>query len=313
MALLLSVASPFLYGISSVTQGSLIVPSGKKLVLDTMTEALVLDELRLGPGAILDISNNEHLKIVVASIVLGKGSEIRGRRHASNIDKPLPGKAGDYLNKSCEALPGEDGQSGLDGVSAVSLTITATRFQADEATINLSASEGMDGTNGGAGADALKGCEVASGANGGGGGDGGDGGDGGHFILKITNTDAAKNLKVIVSSGDGGRGGAGGGGGEGLKGYYKTKRSLTGNRSWVPGGKAGLAGAPGRDGRKGRQGIYKVYSLNTKDQAFVFQPADSIEHPLKVVPEQDDTHTRIEDLERQVQLLQQRIEALEKK
>ena len=124
---------------------------------------------------------------------------------------------------------------------------------------------GGAGGRGGAGQDAGKfksSCkEAPNGGAAGAGGNGGNGGAAGSVTVSywaassaIISSQVPQLIKASANAGEAGAAGQAGEAGKGSEGRYINKRTLTGSRAWVGGGKAGKVAADGLRGSSGTQG-----------------------------------------------------------
>ena len=178
---------------------------------------------------------------------------------------------------------GEPGEPGRDGRDGDNLTVFA---DGSAMTLDLSGENGVAGTPGNKGYNAIceeqpkesdKNLRSSDGGNGGDGGDGGEGGDGASLTVYTTNKQHLKQIYVIATGGEGGDPGLGGKGGEGCKCSvpYWNKETCTGK----PGSSDyrcttkefqcvdGYQGRKGRKGRKGRDGQLGNLTLINLDKS----------------------------------------------
>lgn len=111
-------------------------------------------------------------------------------------------------------------------------------------------------------------------------------------------------IDIIAGPGAPGAGGRGGVGGKGGEGGYVQMRTLTGAQKWVAGGDRGRAGDPGANGESGGEGRALV-------EADVDRRLDRLleQGTPPSVPAADH---RLQDLERELEAMRRRLEALER-
>ena len=178
---------------------------------------------------------------------------------------------------------GSPGEKGKNGSNSESLTVFA---DGSPMTLDLSGENGLAGSDGTNGSDAICGniaedvqmnLQAANGGNGGDGADGGNGGNGGSLTIYATDKSYLQQIYVIASGGEGGEPGKGGTGGAGCKcpTSYWSQQTCTGK----PGSseyscttreyqcRDGFEGRRGRDGRQGRNGRLGVLTLINLDKS----------------------------------------------
>lgn len=245
---------------------------------------------------------------------IGDGARIEARGPAG-----IPGVSGVNAAGQAEAcksgVPGGAGDAGKAGGNGTDLRIRLGLEAVGALTVDSSGGSGGAGGAGGAGqaAGEVKMCNGPAGGAGGAGGKGGDGGRGGNITLlywaadhQADVRDMADRISAVSEGGVAGAGGTGGAGGKGSTGHFETGPSLSGGQKWVPGGKAGEPGAAGASGASGSRGAVAVQE----------DVAGRVESMLKAKPETRASSARDEELEllrSQMKVMQQRLEALEKK
>lgn len=229
----------------------LVIPKGKTLTIDKISDILVADTLVLQDSAVIQLNTLRADNIIRAKLIRVEGTAyINGNgAHGQHGRNGRPGSSGQGPCK--DGAPGFQAQSGLAGVNGVNLTIYCDDLVIEKKLIiNLTGGNGGNGGNGGQGGDGSPGtvhCSGGNGGNGGNGGRGGDGGQGGNFLFQGLPALTVKEWlgdKLIVRN-DGGQPGRGGQGGVGgSAGLGPNRRS----------GKNGLPGTDGAMGTRGRPG-----------------------------------------------------------
>lgn len=276
---------------------NLVIPAGKKYVMGIDQQELVLDELRIGDNATITFSSGvSGWRVQARRAFIGDGVVIDG----SGSD----GVAGEIGREASACSNGEPGANGGDGGDGLAIRLQLGLEALGQIRILSNGGRGGDGGAGSDGSDVSDTCKDGVGGEGGNGGSGGEGGRGGDIALlyKVLSKgsvigDITNLVRISSEGGDGGSGGNAGSGGEGSEGYYVNKRTLTGNRKWIPGGESGLAGNPGSAGSAGHPG-----------RALLDELILSAEQPKRA--EGLSTNTLIQ-LQRQVENLRIRVEQLE--
>lgn len=236
------------------------VKAGDVHVLDVGQPVLVLDELVLDDGASLQVpATATPVRIEARRAVIGEGVKIVATGKAG-----AAGAAGTTLEQQAEKCSdggaGGHGGHGAVGADGVTLDLTLQIAKLGSLQIDTQGGQGGEGGDGGKGQDAgeFDTCSAPAGGDGGRGGDGGDGGNGGAVRIYYSllsesglNDNLAERIKVNAKGGEGGTGGDGGKGGEGGPGKFVSMKTLSGNKKWVAGGKAGAKGVTGANGRDG--------------------------------------------------------------
>ena len=251
-------------GTSLQAATNLHIKAGETHTLDAKQTEWVLDELVLEDNATLVIpAATGQIQIDAARAVIGNGARILATGDAGAAGKAGTAAEG-QAEKCVDGVAGGHGEHGAAGSDGVAVNLTLRIAKLGGLLIDTRGGAGGEGGAGGKGQDAgeFDTCDAPGGGDGGRGGDGGDGGSGGHvrvFYTLLPDSGLSGSLgdrvKVESAGGEGAVGGAGGKGGEGGPGKFVTMKTLSGNKKWMAGGKAGAegtAGKPGRDGSKGQ-------------------------------------------------------------
>ncbi len=232
----------------------------------------------------------------------------------------FPGQAGALggsltASEKCQdGAAGEAGGDGADGGAGVNLAMQLVVFKLGSLVIDTRGGPGGPGGFGGEGqaAGATGTCEPPAGGAGGDGGRGGRGGDGGNINLRLGAGDSGENsvsalirrIDFRVEGGEAGPGGKPGKGGAGSEGQFVKRKTLAGNQGWQAGGARGRSGAAGAEGLPGVDGRVMVSEIPFQ---IVGQDQPDPESESSGTGRQDE----IDQLKRQLQELQKRLEALE--
>lgn len=239
------------------------VKAGETYIVSSDQSRIDLDHLHLEDGASIKFApgvSRWWLRARHADI--GKGVLIDGAGDPG--ENGTPGVSRDGQAEPCEdGVAGEPGEPGGKGGSGVAITLDLKLARFGSLTIDTQGGEGGSGGKGGRGQQAgdVDKCNQTRGGPGGSGGDGGDGGNGGNVRFRygyltesLAQQPIDKNLILLNSGGIGAVGAEGGAGGAASEGHYINKKTLSGNRKWVPGGKPGPSGPSGSRGRSGLDG-----------------------------------------------------------
>ncbi|MBQ0759499.1 MAG: hypothetical protein KBT72_07590 [Zhongshania sp.] len=277
---------------------SLSIPAGKTYIVGIDQQELVLENLRIGDGARITFSSAvAGWRVQARHTYIGNGVVIEGSGSAG-----AAGEAGENASTCSDGMAGEHGGGGSDGVE---IRLQLGIESLGDMQILANGGDGGDGGAGGDGADAGAACDGDFTGNGGDGGEGGEGGRGGDITFlyqvlakSISGDDLVKRVRISNEGGAGGNGGDAGSGGAGSVGRYVSKKSLTGNRAWIPGSDGGLAGSPGSAGSAGNPGRTLLDQLILSSEQTV---------------EVRSSATTIVELQRQIERLRARVEKLEAK
>ncbi len=291
---------------TAVSAADLHLKANETRVLEGNSSSYVFDSLILEDGATLILPPQPFLHISAAQVSIGTGVTIQGV--AKSGGRGANGEALSEAAASCgKPVAGGSGEDGLPGQDATDLTLDWHLLKLGSLNIELEGGAGGDGGHGGAGqaADDNGNCERIRGGAGGRGGQAGDGGDGGDVQLNLS----AKNpallqavrdlIRVNNDGGAAGSPGSGAKGAEGTPGHYINRKSLSGNKTWVAGGKQGDSGADGEPGREGASGRTAFSVAATKTPAVSTASTEST------------LEARVQSLESQLKEALHRIEALE--
>lgn len=244
----------------------LIIPENADYTVSADQQFLNLALLRIGDNATIKLATDvKAWQLAAEQAYIGNNVRI----YASGADgaaavsavAAIP-RAEDCQNgRSAKAgAAGEQGEDGRRVVLQLGLqSLGSLHVLAD-------GGDGGNGGNGGHGQDAgvATGCaDTTAGGNAGQGGSAGRGGDGGDvnvIIWPSNNTlemnTAIQKITASTQPGSAGQPGKAGQPGAGSEGRYIKKRTLTGNRAWEAGGKAGERAGDGKSAEAGREGRF---------------------------------------------------------
>lgn len=306
--------------------GQWSVPAGATVRVTPSQASLQLDKLDIGDGATIIVDPQVGQWHVVAGRVrIGKGVTV--------LAKGVPGVSGPEGRSAPSASACADGGSGGAGGAGSAgspggrlVFDWAVETVGDTIAIDVGGGDGGAGGAGGAGADGgrLSGCDDTNGGGGGDGGAGGDGGEGGRLHLTLRSLGAEPvpllrdRFRVRAEGGQAGAAGAAGKGGAGSEGHYVTRKTLAGDRKWIPAGETGDAGAPGRAGQAGRAGLVEIVdAAAARLPAVSHGVATSLQPAVKPVNSGssvvDDVQADLKALRAEVERLSSRVQALEKR
>lgn len=316
----LSVITLALFSGAVVAGGELRVGQGETYTVTAAEQDMTLDSLVLEDGATVSFAEEvEYWNLEASGVVIGKGVRINGAgregRQGDAADPVLPEKAA-----TCsKGEKGNTGGNGSDGGDAIDMSLQLDLLSFGSLEVS---SDGGSGGNGGDGSpgqhagDSNNRCSQTRGGTGGSGGKGGRGGDAGNVSISLSSRKGlnlqqiAHQVDVSAEGGQGGLGGKPGLGGKGSEGRYTQQKSLTGNKKWVEGGRAGMSGAKGDRGEDGRNG--RVY-VGTGSGAMNLQvapvAAKNLNYSADPLPA---SSSEVDLLRQQLEAMQKKLEALDK-
>lgn len=285
------------------------IKAGSTYVVDTSQAKLSLDNFTIDDKANIQLANGVDLWVVDAkNATIGYGVTITG--NGSSGSHGSHGVSHREASNCQVGASGGDGQPGLSGDNGASVHWSMGIVSFGSVIVDLSGGEGGRGGTGGDGQNVpdFPKC-TAVGGNAGAGGAGGNGGSGGSFRFHYTLADGAvedltNSIEVKISGGLRGKGGQTGIPGVGTSGRYVNKKSLSGSRSWLPGGGDGSNADEGRAGASGNNGSLDIRRINGD---VVIEAATALETKAATA----DMEQRIKDLELLTQKLEARIRLLE--
>ena len=259
---------------------SLTIAPGETFTVGSQQQFMQLQSLSIGDNARIEFADGisqwqlraDNTEIGFNVVIDGSGSE------------GVEGLAGDDAGgkaKSCRnGQRGKTGGDGSNGANGVTMRLQLGLVSLGSLQVIGDGGAGGAGGRGGAGQDAGKfksNCkEAPNGGAAGAGGSGGNGGAAGSITVSYWPVSSviipAKVPQLITASakaGAAGTAGPAGKAGKGSEGRYINKRTLTGSRAWVGGGKDGSVAADGRSGSAGLQGQVVV------EQALVAVPVQT--------------------------------------
>jgi hypothetical protein len=294
---------------SQVFAADLHIKAGSVYLIDAAQAKLTLDKLTIDDKAKIKLADGVDLWVVDAKQAsIGYGVEIDGSGSSGrNGANGLSHTEADQCQTGRSGGPGGVGGNGSNGAS-IHWSLGVVSF--GNVSVDLSGGNGGQGGNGGDGQNVpdFPQC-TAAGGNAGSGGAGGNGGKGGTFHFYYTVADGVpdnliNSMEAKISGGLRGKGGQPGIVGIGTSGRYSNKKSLSGSRSWLPGGGDGAQGQSGRTGQSGGNGSLDI-RLISDAAAQAETPA-----PQKEAPSSD-LAQKVQALELLTQKLEARIRLLE--
>ncbi|HCS26123.1 MAG TPA: hypothetical protein DIW43_01635 [Spongiibacteraceae bacterium] len=294
------------------------VAPGETLLITPAQQILQLDSLELGDGAQVKFAPGvTRWQVTSAQVVVGNEVVIDGRGASGLAGRP--GADAGAMAKECEdGAAGGAGEEGLPGSRGVDISLSWGIAQLGSLRIISDGGAGGRGGDGGAGqrgGDINK-CRGGQGGAGGKGGVGGKGGDAGEIALvywpvgsKVDMTAIARRVSASAAGGAPGAGGAGGDGGAAVEGRY-MKGSFAGNKKWLAGGDPGAGGNAGEAGQPGRaesprlQQDFAKAGRSGNGAARASLPAAGNKATVAL-------SQRVQQLEAQLELLEDRLSTLE--
>jgi hypothetical protein len=303
--------------------------------------AVLASELVIGKGEVYTVKTSEQ-EVHYERLVIADGGMIRFDDDVSYWDMEadhadigqevvidasgmlgttgVSGMAEKRRAESCRSgQRGRDGESGAQGQDGRDLHIRLKL--ASLGSLEVFSNGGQGGT-GGQGALGQQGgtartCKPTRGGHGGSGGIGGDGGDGGNVVVTLESLDDKRSalafshmVRVRAEGGAGGKGGQPGLGGMGSEGQYVKRKTLSGDKKYVSGGRPGATGQPGEDGKDGVQGRVFVGGAGG-EQNFGYHSGE-LRYRTEGQDENSKEKQEMELLKQQMKLLQERLNKLEK-
>ena len=297
-----------LIGFPAIAMDELVIKAGKSFVVDRKLSNLNLQSLTIEDNAVIRLSpavktwvlNAEKANIGVGVSILARGSDgANGSQGRSYPD----------LNTCSDGSPGGSGLNGQAGSSGQSIRWSVGIESFGSLNVDLSGGDGGSGGNGGDGQNLpnLKNCK-ASGGDAGNGANGASGGDGGSFRFHYWSdepelADLTRRFSVNINGGKGGQAGQPGLPGVGSTGFYSNKKSLSGNKTWVAGGRDGASAPKGLAGLNGRSGGLDIRLVQQEDDS-----AASIE-PLELDEVEASVPSSVDERVRALEILVQKLEA----
>lgn len=297
----------------SVAKKVLHVKNNEVYLLSKDDQYLQLDELVLGDGAQLILGEDvDFLSLTATNVQIGTEVKIIAKGKSGEGGKDIPSlEEANACAEPQHGLPGEHGMSGRQGKD-IELILNVIAF--GDLTVDVSGGVGGQGGQGGDGqsADQSDSCSLMAGGSAGAGGRAGDGGNGGNVEIAYSSSNATllvkakQHTRVIMDGGFAGKAGSSGTAGKGSVGRYVIKKTLTGNKKWVSGGRSGKRAKDGKDGQTGQRGRVNITILTPSTAA-----VPSREQPVQVSVNGLSTEERLKVLEEKYALLLKRIEKLE--
>lgn len=288
------------------------VPAGATRVMEPKQTREHFATWKLGDGATLVLPEGvEDWRWEVERAEIGTGVRILGAGAAGEVG----GDGADSIGQasSCaDGAAGRPGTDGDDGGDGASLDLRMGIAALGSLRIEVPGGDGGDGGDAGRGQDGgdARKCPGGDGGAGGRGGAGGDAGDGGDVRIRYYRHSAAAApvdpgavIDIVAGPGTPGKGGRGGVGGNGGEGGYVQMRTLTGSRKWVSGGDQGRAGDPGANGEPGSEGRVLIESDVDRRLDRLLEQGTPPPAPVE--------RDRLQDLERELDTMRRRLEALE--
>ena len=289
------------------------VPAGATRVMEPKQAREHFATWKLGDGATLVLPEGvADWRWEVERAEIGAGVRILGAGAAGEAGRD----GADSLGKARSCSDGAAGQPGTDGGhggDGANLDLRMGIAALGSLAIEVPGGAGGDGGDGGRGQDGgdAKKCPGGDGGAGGQGGAGGDAGDGGDVRIRYYRHSAAAApvdpgavIDVVAGPGSPGKGGRGGVGGDGGEGGYVQMRTLTGAQKWVSGGDRGPAGDPGANGESGSEGRALIESDVDRRLDRLLEQGSPTPAPAG--------RDRLQDLERELDAMRRRLEALER-
>lgn len=297
-----------------VTKKVLHVKDNEVYLLSKDDQYLQLDELVLGNGAQLILGEGvDFLSLTATNVQIGTEVKIIAKGKPGEGGKDIPSL--EEANACAEPQHGLPGGHGMPGHQGKDIKLALDVIAFGDLTIDVSGGQGGQGGQGGDGqmADQSDYCALMAGGNAGAGGRAGDGGNSGNVEVAYSSSNTALLVKakqrthVVMDGGLDGKAGDAGTAGKGSVGRYIIKKTLTGNKKWVSGGRSGKRAKDGKGGQIGQRGRVDVTVLASNTVV-----APSRNQQVQTSSNLS-TEERLNVLEKKYFLLLKRIEKLESK
>ena len=298
----------------SVSAADLIVAAGEIYTITEKERVLQLNKLTIGDKATIKFAEGvTYWDLSAKQVEIGRDVVIDGRG-MEGVDGADGVTATARAGDCSKGQNGDNGAAGQAGGKAVDVQMKLAVTKLGSMKVLLDGGEGGDGGDGAQGqrGGVAGSCKPTGGGDGGQGGEGGKGGDGGKLVISLSAASKDINLMAVAhqieasaEAGDAGDGGDGGKGGEGSEGQFINQKTLTGDRQWVDGGKAGKVGPAGSEGHKGREGNVFIGGGEVNVTPISSGPAATAAPAASKDQE-------LEDMKAQMRLMQERLEAMEK-
>ena len=300
----------------------LIIKEGETFVVQQAQSELKLRKLVIGNKAIIQFAEGvEYWDVSANKAIIGRDVEIQaqGTEGKQGADADIFSERSASCEKGQAGKVGQLGGKGGDGID-ISLQLRVKKM----GSIMIKTQGGMGGKGGHGGVGQQGGkadkCNATKGGKGGDGGAGGNGGAAGNVVISLQSLNPQKSalalshlIDVRAESGRAGKGGLAGGGGLGSEGKYITRKTLSGNKKWIAGGKLGKKGRDGEDGQMGNVGRVFIGGGQFSTPQPIKNSVSVIESEVqKALDAQVSDKTELDALKQQMLLLQERLEALEK-
>ena len=307
----------FLATVSSLAHAEdLVIGNGQTYVINENQRQLHLQKFIVGDKAVIQFADNvTYWDMSADDVEIGQEVVIdgRGKAGATGATVAVSSVRADDCKNGASGTSGAPGAAGANGVD-IQMRLTISKLGSMKIDVS--------GGRGGAGGDGAKGqqgglaksCDPTSGGNGGDGGQGGNGGNGGKLIVSLSSSTGTQSLMAIshqiqvdAEGGQGAPGGKPGDGGDGSEGKFINQKTLTGDKKWISGGKQGHQGEKGGKGNDGHEGRVFIGGGELNVAPIQAAAANAPETPTPAHGDQE-----LEQLKTQLQLLEKRVDRLEK-
>lgn len=312
----------------------LTIPAGQAYTVGAAQSDLRLDHLTVGDNARITFAPGvTSWRVYAKQATIGQNVVIDGRGAAGAAGENGVDRSGDA--KDCEdGRSGGNGAAGGVGGDGVAMTLWLGVESLGSLAIQTDGGAGGNGGKGGKGQNSGKvnRCDGPHGGAGGNGGVGGSGGKGGAVAFTSfavgKSASAADRVRISSSGGRSGSGGLSGSGGDTVEG--KFQRTPAGDR-WFKGGEAGVSGAVGSAGINGSEGVVQfqtaaadaapawrdeIGSASAPTVALLQQQVQALQANTAVTAPSGQSQSvpqLLQQLQRRIDELEQRVQVLEKR
>lgn len=299
----------------SIAGQKLIIPEKANYTVTADQQFLNLELLRIGDNATIKLAPDvKAWQLAAEQAYIGNNVTI----YASGAEGTSATSAVVAMARAEDCQNGRSGKAGAAGKSGENGRRVVLQLGLQSLGSLHVVADGGDGGDGGQGGDgqdagvATSCSDVTTGGNAGQGGPAGRGGDGGDVNViiwpsnnKLEMNTAIQKITASTQAGTAGQFGKAGQPGAGSEGRYIKKRTLTGNRAWQAGGKAGEKANEGKSAENGREGRFLLEPRMPQNVAQVIKKQAK---PPEMALTKDE---ELAEIKRALEALMLRIKALE--